>query len=256
MPDSLPPFGAAFEELQELVRRCVERITPGRQGFLAWEQWSFWALEALEWRFYGVRRHYGEIYAPTLDPLRLWKLEYQLSTILFHMQSSIETIAFALNGLGSAVEPGLFIDASKRGNRVSPLHLYSDRNGRKLQPGYAIVFPSVQRFWRQMDETALLDTLREMHNRSKHCRMVSALGRQESLPAVSDPAISAAAPWQDVYLWTGDGLQVPERYCGDTGSFRLTPLVEHYVDFVNATGAAAVRDATTNILPRCVPQPG
>jgi hypothetical protein len=212
-------------------------------------------------RFHGVQRHYSEVHA-WLPRIRLpQETEYHLSSILFHMDSAIECLAFAMNALGWASEPTEFHDVRDNAalRRVSPLDVVGDPKRKPPigpKPGYLKVFPRFQAVWLQA--TADISRIRDLHDVSKHRTTVFIGGKIRSDPpnqfyetlGIGNDATqrTLVAPMAEILL--KDNPRAPailRQSVPRSQTELLEDLVPRFADLVVASATEALKDAETNI---------
>jgi hypothetical protein len=137
-------------------------------------------------RILAVDRHFRLLHdyqrraeeAPPPDPNEwLLECEYHAGLIFFGMDSSLECFVYALNAIGCAKSPTQFCDITTPSGlkQVRPENVLGGPPGdrRNPRPGYRQHFPRVVALWEA--RRALLDTIFEYHNVSKH-RQAAATG--------------------------------------------------------------------------------
>ena len=139
---SLQFDSAPFEALDQLALLARQDYNLGGAG--DWFGEFRGGLYGFYGRLHGVQIHYSEVHA-WLPRVRIPKdTEYQLTTILFQMDSALECLTFALNALGWAAHPSGFFDVTEArtppSGRVRPgartaLNYGLPRRGRRLTRG-------------------------------------------------------------------------------------------------------------------------
>lgn len=121
-------------------------------------------LYGMRSRLQAARRHFIELHAWIPEMRIVADPEYHLSTTLFHMDSSIECMVFALNAIGNCVSPDDFRDVTAE-KALRNIRL-SDIIGDKPQPGYATYFPRLQEHLQSNE--AMIKQVMDQHDVSKH----------------------------------------------------------------------------------------
>jgi hypothetical protein len=178
------------------------------------------------------------------------------------MDSAIECLSFALNALGYAASPVSFRDVcdARALRRISPKDILGDpsTNPPVLPvPGYGKVFPQVQLLWQS--ERSLLDRIAEQHDVSKHRQTIFVGGRARSDPPIGfyeslgipdTPKIRAQFwPMAEIKLQNEPRLPRAARMPQSAENFvYLETVSEEFVQFINRTGEAALKDAQAKIV--------
>ena len=111
---SLQFDSAPFEALDQLALLARQDYNLGGAG--DWFGEFRGGLYGFYGRLHGVQIHYSEVHA-WLPRARIpTDTEYQLTTILFQMDSALECLTFALNALGWAAQP---VERRRRADRSS-----------------------------------------------------------------------------------------------------------------------------------------
>jgi hypothetical protein len=202
-------------------------------------------------RIEAVARHYLAVHAWVPVP-RTLDADYQLSSILFNMDSSVECFVFALNALGNSAFPSEFRDItqSRSLRKISPADILDIKN--PLFTVYTKHFPKLQSLW--TSNANLLQVITDCHDVSKHrstifsggkCQIDAPAGFWEVLGLQDN--IDAQWPYwpmeeillrRDAKLPTAQRVPtpVPEQVL-------LEDVAEKFVEFVNSTVRVALEDA-------------
>ena len=212
-------------------------------------------------RLHGVQIHYSEVHA-WLPRVRIpTDTEYQLTTILFQMDSAFECLTFALNALGWAACPSGFHDVSdaRTLRQVAPRDILGDPIRippvLPIKTGYAEVFPRLQAIWQR--EAALIARIRDLHDVSKHRRTVFVGGKlrsdppngfYEALGLDEDAQRTVLSPMAEIILDHDPKAPSVQR----TSTTReqqelLEALVPSFTSVINESATAALSDAQTNV---------
>ena len=257
---SLQFDSAPFEALDQLALLARQDYNLGGAG--DWFGEFRGGLYGFYGRLHGVQIHYSEVHA-WLPRVRIPKdTEYQLTTILFQMDSALECLTFALNALGWAAHPSGFFDVTEARTlrQVSPLDILGDPTRTPPFPpktGYAAVFPRLQGIWQR--EAALIARIRDLHDVSKHRRTVFVGGKVRSDPpngfyealGIAKDARERAvlSPMAEIILKHDPKAPLAQR--ASTPSEQRLELLEDFVpsftSVINESGTAAFEDAQTNV---------
>ena len=128
----------------------VEFLKSQRGNQNDWVQTCRSGLRGLEARLHGIRYNYLQLYNCVPDD---WEtLDSFIASVLFHMDSAIECLVFALNALGNPFESEKFyqVNKAKELARIKPNNVLCSKE--KPFDGYGRVFPSFQKhfllnFW-------------------------------------------------------------------------------------------------------------
>jgi hypothetical protein len=250
----------SFDELDKfalLVRQDRNLGNPGSWfGTFRGGLYGFYA------RLYGIVVHYRTVHAWAPSMRSPTETEYHLATIFFNMDSAIECLSFALNALGYAASPGFFRDVSNARalRQISPKDILGDPSSNpSVLPvsGYGTVFPQLQSLWQS--ERSLLDRIVEQHDVSKHRQTIFVGGRARSDPPIGfyeslgipdTPKIRAQFwPMAEIKLQNEPRLPRAARMPQSAESFvYLETVSEEFVQFINRTGEAALKDAQAKIV--------
>lgn len=209
-------------------------------------------LFGLYHRVDAVRRHYAAVHAWIPLP-RTADAEYNLSAILFNMDSAIECFTFALNALGNSAFAGAFRDItdSRELRHISPLDITGGPNQSPPMSGYLKYFPRVQELWSGSRD--LLQIIKDCHDVSKHrsvifsggqCRMDAPPGFYEALGIHEDAlAQSQFWPMQEIILARNVKSPYVERYpTPPEDQILLEDTAERFTVFINETARLALED--------------
>jgi hypothetical protein len=260
----LPEFSvqfdpAPFEALDQLALLARQDYNLGGAG--DWFGEFRGGLYGFYARLYGVQRHYFEVHA-WLPRVRIpTETEYHLASILFHMDSALECITFALNALGWIAMPAGFRDLTdaKALKRITPFDILGDAT--RTAPiahlsGYQKVFPTVQGAWQ--NEAQLIAQVRDLHDVSKHRRTiyVGGQGRLDppdgffealGLPEDADRH-GLLSPMAEVILMDDPKLPRVRRTPQAVRQGELLEdLVPSFAALIKTTGSAAIGDAPANV---------
>jgi hypothetical protein len=212
-------------------------------------------------RIEAIVRHYLAVHSWVPAP-RIHNAEYQLSTILFNMDSAVECFVFALNALGNSAFSAEFRDITQPGalRRISPSDILDPKL--PLFTVYSKRFPKVQSLWTA--NTDLLQIIRDCHDVSKHRSTIFTGGKcQTNAPAGFYEALGIQGntdaqwpfwPMEEVILTRNAKVPAVQRVPTPvTEQVLLEDVAERFVDFVNGTVKVALEDAKCSLkLP--VPQ--
>ena len=209
-------------------------------------------------RIHGVFLHFYEMHAWQLKCRDHRETEYQLASLFFNMDSTIECFIYALNGLGNAVAPQDFLDVTddRALRRVAPRNILGD-NSRAPLPGYAKYFPKLQAHWQAHRD--LLELVMEQHDVSKHRSRIYVGGKRRSdAPPGFYEAIGISedspdrfqfAPMEEIILMPAP--KTPPSSHHHVQSYedlhKLETIAESFCDFINKSGVLALDDARDNI---------
>lgn len=220
-------------------------------------------IQGLEARLYGVALHFYEVHAWRPRIRSHTETEYNLSSILFNMDSAIECFVFAMNALGAAVEPKLFLDVSDYGKltRIAPGNVLGkyDNSGTQTRPpllGYEKYFPELQKYWQ--DQREFLDLITEQHDVSKHRSRILAGGSIrkdpppgffEQLGIPDDRSLRHRFhPMEEIILNAQPKTPVTQRKSIPFEQIaNLEALADAFRRFTNETCMKALSDAKSNI---------
>jgi len=257
---SLQFKSAPFEALDQLALLATQDYNLGSAG--DWFGEFRGGLYGFYARLHGVRIHYSEVHA-WLPRVRLPNdIEYQLTTILFQMDSALECFTFALNALGWAAHPSGFRDVTdvRTLRQVGPLDILGDPIRipavLPIRTGYAEVFPRLQAIWQR--EAALIARIRELHDVSKHRRTVFLGGKLRSDPpngfyealgiAEDDVQRTILSPMAGIILMHDPKAPSAQRTSTPSEQRELLEaLVPSFTSVINESATAALEDAQTNV---------
>lgn len=202
-------------------------------------------------RINAVERHYLAVHAWVPAP-RTQDAEYQLSSILFNMDSAVECFIFALNALGNSAFSSEFRDITQPGalRRISPSDIL-DTNA-TLFTAYSKHFPKVQSLWTANAD--LLQIIRDCHDVSKHrstiftggkCQTNAPEGFWEMLGLQNNlDAQWQFWPMEEIILTRNAKLPTVQRVPTPVSQqVLLEDVAERFVDFINDTVKLALEDA-------------
>jgi hypothetical protein len=257
MPDFWVDFHIApFEELDQLALLANQDYNLGGAG--DWFGNFRGGLYGFYSRLYGVQRHYADVHA-WLPNVRIGDAEYHLTSILFHLDSALECLTFALNALGWIVMPSGFRDVAdaKALRRISPADILGDPSrSPPVVPlaGYQNVFPEVQRTWQS--KTQLISKVRDLHDVSKH-RQTIYLGGQLRMDAptgffeglgIPEDVRSQFWPHAEIILMDDPKLPAVQRQPKAVQQRELLEdLVPAFAGLIGASAKAALRDALAHV---------
>jgi len=202
-------------------------------------------------RIETIARHYLAVHSWVPVP-RLHDAEYQLSAILFNMDSAIECFVFALNALGNSVFSSEFRDIAEPAalRRISPSDILDSKL--PLFSAYSRHFPKLQSLWTA--NTDLLQIIRDCHNVSKHrstiftggkCQTDAPPGFYEALGIQGNPdAQWPFWPMEEIILTRNAKVPVIQRVPTPVAEqVVLEDMAERFVDFVNRIAKLSLDDA-------------
>ena len=220
-------------------------------------------IQGLDARLYGVALHFYEVHAWRPRIRTHTETEYHLSSIFFNMDSAIECFVFAMNALGAAAEPNLFLDVSDYGKltRIAPANILGkwDNSGTQTRapfPGYEKYFPELQKYWQNQRE--FLDLITEQHDVSKHRSRILAGGSIrkdpppgffERLGITDDRSLRHGFhPMEEIILDAEPKAPVTKRKSIPFEQIaNLESLADAFRRFINESCVKALSDATSNI---------
>jgi hypothetical protein len=249
----------SFDDLDQFALLARQDYNLGRKG--DWFGEFRGGLYAFYARLHGIQVHYSEVHA-WLPRLRLpTETEYQLASILFHMDSAFECLTFALNAFGWAVDPAGFRDVTDGSalRRVSPVDVFGDPNRTPPltpQPGFLRIFPRFQAVWQ--GATGEIHRIRDLHDVSKHRRTLFVGGRIRSDPpdgfydglGIGDDAAQRAvlAPMAEILLKDDPKAPAAQRASIPRSQRELLEtLVPRFADVINESGREALNDVQTTV---------
>lgn len=249
----------AFHKLDEFALLACQPYNYGNEG--DWFGAFRGGLYGSYARIHGVFTHYHAVHAWVPKPRFPRETEYHLASAFFNMDSAIECITFALNALGSCAVPTLFRDVTESNavRRVSPYDILGrgDVNPpRQALDGYARLFPSVQKYWRNSEE--MLSIVFEQHDVSKHRETILSGGMARLDPppgffesiGVSEDASQRALFWpmKEIILRhapkTPHAKRIPQPR---ENCVLFEEVVPQFRDFISETGLLALSDAKRHI---------
>lgn len=202
-------------------------------------------------RLHGVEVHYSEVHAWLPPRIRITDTEYHVTTILFHMDSALECLTYALNALGWVANRAEFRDIANAAQlrRISPADIL-----KPSMPGYATLFPTLQRLWQA--ESSLIERIEELHDVSKHRHMVYKGGKlrsdpppgfYEALGIGEDDHRFLFAPAEETMLEDDPKTPRAQRASHRSKPDLLEDLVPAFAELVKDTGSAVLADARANM---------
>jgi len=211
-------------------------------------------------RLYGVQRHYSDVHTWLPRGRNRSDFEYNLASILFHMDSALECLTFALNAFGWAVMPEGFRNITKANELrwISPYDLLgTPPNIRPLEPnGYAKLFPTLQKKWQSQEH--LFATIRDLHDVSKHRRTIFIGGQHRTDPpdrfydaiGISEDENRAVLLWPmaEILLPYDPKLPAAERSPRQRQHYELLEnLVPSFAELIKRSGETVLADARANV---------
>jgi hypothetical protein len=133
--ETVDEFALAFDLTPiEEVDALAARIEGRKTGWFSCFRLGWFAFNN---RIFGVKKHFREAHSwprPPNGARPLRTADYQVATILFHMDSAMECLVFALNGLGNAVNPSEFLKVADAGNlrRVAVWNVIGNKKRKAL----------------------------------------------------------------------------------------------------------------------------
>ena len=113
----------AWDELDEFaLLACQDYNFGNASDWFGCFRGGFYGMRS---RLRAIQQHYFKVHAWLPVPRILADAEYHLATALFHMDSAVECMTFALNALGNSVAPGAFRDVTddKALRRILPVDI-------------------------------------------------------------------------------------------------------------------------------------
>ena len=186
MPDYDVQFdSAAWDELDQFALLACQDYNYGNAS-----NWfgSFRAgFHGVRSRAQAARRHFIEVHAWLPHVRIVADAEYHLATALFHMDSTVECMTFALNALGNAVAPDQFRNVTKANDlkKITPVDIIgtdalAGRSGRAPLSGYAMYFPELQAY--MLANRVTIQQVMNQHDISKHRQRIFIGGSSRSDP--------------------------------------------------------------------------
>lgn len=255
LPFNLKPF----EELDNFALLSCQKYNLGNDtdwfGAFRGGLYGFYA------RIYGVISHYQSVHSWMARPRLPTETEFHLASIFFNMDSAIECLTFALNGLGYAALPGEFRDVTDRNalRFISPQDILGhprSKSPRSLLTGYSRIFPTLQDLWQSQNK--LLAAVFEQHDVSKHrqtiysggmARLDPPPGFYEALGIKGDTAKEALF-WPSAEIILRDDPKAPPHERSSQPQSQLDLLedvAEKYCALINESGELSCADARANI---------
>ena len=249
----------AFEELDQFALLACQSYNLSNDsdwfGLFREGLYGFYA------RLHGVSTHYELVHSWIAKPRLPTETEYHLASIFFNMDSAIECLVFALNALGYAAAPQHFRDITdgRSLRQIKPEDILGSPHNKPPhvpQKGFCFIFPQLQEFWRQ--HIALLSTIFEQHDVSKHRQRVYTGGRMRDDPP--DGFFKAMGAKEDItkQVLLSPHAEIilmhepksprrersPQSY---EDRLLLETLAKEFQGFVNSTGILALEDSKVNI---------
>lgn len=258
-----------YGRLESFGRKAANEDNLGNKG--EWLNHFIWALDGLRARLLGVLLHYRNIHSWDLVALpgvsveelemHVYRMtEYHLSTILFHMDSTLECMVFALNALGYAIDSTQFRDVTKASElrRIFPSNIigkppdYADG----VLAGYTSYFPSLSTYWRQNRELILMTS--NQHDVSKHRSATFEGGRRRDDPPAgffhqlgieNDRAKQICiSPFAEILLVSEPKIPWRQRKpVAYRETNKLEDVVPIFCEFMNESGIKALGDVSNTI---------
>lgn len=247
---------APFETLDQLALLARQDYNLGGAG--DWFGEFRGGLYGFNARLLGVRLQYFEVHA-WLPRIRTpTDTEYHLASILFHMDSALECLSFALNAFGWAVLPSEFRDVTdpKALTFINPRDILGkpNRNPKRAPPpGYAKIFPTLQAEWQAQER--LITNICDLHDVSKHRRTIFVGGQLRSDPPdrfYEELGIPERAffwpPMAEIILQREPKLPRGKRtFSSVRPTELLEALVPSFAALIKNSGAAVLTDAQANV---------
>ncbi len=216
--------------------------------------WSFrWGLFWFYSRIYGVKIHYDSVHAWL--PIPRNSTEYELSSILFNMDSAIECLVFALNSLWNIKDTRFFYDISDENQlrKINPNNIIWV----KSLPWYTSIFSETQSFWKE--NKSLINIITELHDVSKHretiyqgwlSRLDAPKGFYEQLGIYDEIHKHKFWPMAEIIL-----IEEPKKHRINRLSWKISPsknlLLEEiaieFCNFINKSGELILKDIENSI---------
>lgn len=196
-------------------------------------------------------------------------VEYHLASIFFNIDSSIECLIFALNSLGYAVAPDLFLDIGDEVELrlISPINILKDVNrqriNKKTTEGYYKYFPSVKLLWNANKD--LVKSVMDIHDVSKHRRVIFEGARQrkdDPPPSYFEALLNGGYKdlgiendlMREYYVTPMEGFHFksqPKKPIQQKEDPKdriiLEDIIQRFFKLINAFGEKALQDAESNI---------
>ncbi len=211
-------------------------------------------IYACQHRMYGIQRHYEDVHAWQTPGQVFGNAEYNLSGLLFCLDSAMECLIYGLNGLGFAFLPSGFHDVTdgKALRRVNPGNVI----GPSKLPGYDSVYPQFKAHWTRHQE--LISEIAAQHDVSQHRSLIFSGGRMrddspagyfEALGIADDPGARAMhSPMAEIFL-RPDPKAPPVEHVPTprAGQILVETLVPNFREFFNKSLTLANAEARANI---------
>lgn len=246
----------SFNELDtKIALLACQDYNFGNEGdwFGAFRGWLFWFYSRIGW----VKKHYFTVHewiqAPK-DP------EYELSAIMFHMDSALECLIYAINALWNCVDKNIFIDiwSEKSLRKICPTNILGN-NERWIYPisWYLKYFPLTQEYWK--NNIGLIEKLTELHDVSKHretiyiwwkCRLDSPKGFFESMGIYEEYHKWPFLPMEEIILMGNPKIHRLTRLDWNLWkewNILLEDFAIEFTNFINKTWELLLTDSKMNI---------
>jgi hypothetical protein len=249
---------SSYEALDEFALLAAQKYNLGDKydwfGNFRGGLYGFYA------RITGVQIHFKAVHSWDFSIKTSKIVDYNLSSVFFNMDSTIECLVFALNALGYIADSTKFIDITdeKKLRTIKPSNLIGSpptySNG--FISGYEIYFPFLKKYWRESLE--LLETVFEQHDVSKHRSTTYQGGKFRNDPPsgffeklrIKDDEAKQISFYPMAEIYVVPQLKVP-RLKRKPVKLEDIPILEDIAEkfctFINVSGTKALEDAKNSI---------
>jgi hypothetical protein len=243
---------SSYEALDNFALLADQKYNLGDRN--GWFNYFRGGLRGLYARVMGVKIHYHKLHAWELEVKTPQVTEYNLSSLLFNMDSAIECAVFALNALGYIADSRFFVDINDE-NKIKSIAPYNVI-GKSPVLGYDRYFPSLKEYW--CERRDLIHTISEQHDVSKHRQTIYIGGRMRNDPPTGFfEAIKTKdevgkqiyfTPMSEIILMPQPKTPWHQKRPSDSKSYdKLENVAEEFCAFINVSGVKALEDARITI---------
>jgi len=249
---------SSYETLDNFALLADQKYNLGnRDGWFGCFRGGLYGLYA---RVLGVNLHYHKVYSWQIELSTPQITEYNVSSIFFNMDSAIECMVFALNGLGYIADSNSFIDITdeKKLKKISPHNILGKppEYSTGFVLGYDYYFPSLKEYWRENRD--LIYTISEQHDVSKHRQTIYIGGRARNDPppgffeklGIAGDRVkeSLFTPMAEIILMPEPKAPWHQQRPRDSKAYdKLENIAEKFRTFINVSGVKALEDARSTI---------
>ena len=252
---------AAYQELDKFALLSCQQYNYGNST--DWFGSFRGGLHGSYARVHGIANHYYDIHAWIPRQRLPSETEFHIASLFFNMDSAVECISFALNALGFCASKGQsFWDITKANKlkKISPYDIVGRTNTsppKSALPEYDQYFPKVKEYWESKID--FLNSIFEYHDVSKHRETIFSGGicRNDPPPGFFESLGIKASDSSKKILYKPIGEisvknnpkvprveRTPTQY---EDRVLLDKLVIEIKEFIEVTGAKALKDAKENI---------